>query len=285
MNTAVTQPMPSVYDYVDYRTFLADCLQRRRSDDPDFSYRGFARQAALGAPNAIQRVLAGTVGLRPAKAESIAGALGLGEAETRFFVLLTRWQGARKTATKQKLEAELRRCRSHSHAASHEIAAYESMSNPVAVAIRELLRTAQPPRTERDLARTLYPRATVAEVTRALRPLIAMGVVRKKGREYYATAEAQVAPANVLSSATRSFNQASLEMAKAAMVLPLDERSYGTLTIACTAEQQQAIFAALRHLHETLLTTLAANNSHADRVMHIGTYAIPMSRPQTKDAP
>ena len=276
--------VPSIYAYVDYRKFLADCLDQIRNHDSAFSDRAFARQAGLGAPNAIQRVLSGAVGLRPAKAEAVATALGLDEAERRFFILLTRWQGARKTSSKQKLEADLRRCRAHAEAQSSELAIFEALSNPVSVALRELLRTAQTPRTDRALARMLYPRATSAQVNKALKPLLALGVVHKKGNEYYATSEALIGPSNIVSSATRSFNQKSLDMAKTAMVLPLNERSYGTLTIACTAEQQRAIFQALRHLHETLLATIAADNSEADRVMHVGTYAIPMSRPHPKDA-
>jgi uncharacterized protein (TIGR02147 family) len=48
-----------VFDYRDYRAYLRDVYQSRKSSEYGFSYRAFAKRAGLSAPNYLKLVAEG----------------------------------------------------------------------------------------------------------------------------------------------------------------------------------------------------------------------------------
>lgn len=75
-----------------YARFLNRELQRRRSLDPCYSLRSFARELKL-SPSFLSDVLTGRRGLSPGKAGAIAQILEFTPAATNEFQLMTQWSG------------------------------------------------------------------------------------------------------------------------------------------------------------------------------------------------
>lgn len=70
----------------DYRQVIKSEFARRRSANAAYSLRAFARDTGLTAPH-LSAILSGRRGLSKEKAESIAEALGLSQAESERFLL------------------------------------------------------------------------------------------------------------------------------------------------------------------------------------------------------
>lgn len=79
---------PTVFAYLDYRTFLRDWLDARKRTEPDYSYATFARAGGCSKA-ALANVLGGARAPRPATLDSFARAMGLSPAERNYLGLLT----------------------------------------------------------------------------------------------------------------------------------------------------------------------------------------------------
>jgi uncharacterized protein (TIGR02147 family) len=75
----------SIYDYTDYRRFLADYYAARKKNCPSFSYRNFARRASISSSGLYKEIVDGKRGLSRALIVKFARALKLNRRETNYF--------------------------------------------------------------------------------------------------------------------------------------------------------------------------------------------------------
>jgi uncharacterized protein (TIGR02147 family) len=76
--------------YQDYRRFIGDFYQHKKSLRSGFSFRLFAQRASLKSPNYLQLVIQKKRNLSDAMAPAVAGAMGLTSHEKRYFCALVR---------------------------------------------------------------------------------------------------------------------------------------------------------------------------------------------------
>lgn len=92
MDPSVTRPaaptLPDIMDYVDYRLFLKERLERLAAHDKKFSQRWVAKRAGFKAPQLLSMIVQGHRNLTKDKALDLARALKLSERETDYFVML-----------------------------------------------------------------------------------------------------------------------------------------------------------------------------------------------------
>lgn len=50
----------SIFDYSDYRQYLADCYLNKKASNPSYSHRVFAKQAGLSSPSHLLMIIKGT---------------------------------------------------------------------------------------------------------------------------------------------------------------------------------------------------------------------------------
>lgn len=80
-------PTPSVYAYLDYRTFLRDWIDARRRVEPDYSYARFAKAAGC-SKSAIANVLGGSRHPQPPTLDAFAQGMELRGSERHYLGLL-----------------------------------------------------------------------------------------------------------------------------------------------------------------------------------------------------
>jgi uncharacterized protein (TIGR02147 family) len=78
-------PAPELYEYLDYRAFLADWFAWRKAGNARFSHRLFARRAGQKSPSLLLSVTAGRRNLTRTTAAAFAGAMGLDQERAEFF--------------------------------------------------------------------------------------------------------------------------------------------------------------------------------------------------------
>src|SRR5690606_22286195 len=108
--------------YLDYRAFLDDYCRWRRSNDPGFSQRTFAREAGLPASSSslLPAVIKGRRNLSQNLRVKFAKALGLPERENQYFDLLVQFNQAKGMTEKNFFFLQLSKFRSSRAHVLHE---------------------------------------------------------------------------------------------------------------------------------------------------------------------
>src|SRR3712207_2757731 len=103
------RPNPGIriYDYQDYRLFLADWFQNKKSMNRHFSHRLFARKAGIRSCGYFSEVVNGVRNLTLSKLPLFAKALELDPAETLYLERLAAFNHARTHQAKQALYERL----------------------------------------------------------------------------------------------------------------------------------------------------------------------------------
>lgn len=100
--TLCPRPIPVILEYTNYRSFLKDSYEYKKSLNAGFSYRRFSQLVGLKSPNYLQLVIQGKRNLTVATAERIAKVLKLQPLEVEYFVALVSEDNA--TTDKEKLQ-------------------------------------------------------------------------------------------------------------------------------------------------------------------------------------
>lgn len=91
-----------------YQDFLLEEFRSRRSRNPHYSLRAFARDLGMPASKLSQN-LRGLCGISVAKAEKIAAKLQMRDDEKHLFLALVESQHARSRVARQQAHASLQR--------------------------------------------------------------------------------------------------------------------------------------------------------------------------------
>jgi hypothetical protein len=81
-------PLPSAFDYQDYRLFLSDWVKRKKKGLAGFSGRSFAQRAGIASGTLLGMVIRGQRNLSASTTRGFIKALGLSGPEARYFEML-----------------------------------------------------------------------------------------------------------------------------------------------------------------------------------------------------
>lgn len=95
-------PSPSVFDYLDFRTFLSDWFHYRKAENPRFSHRAVARRLGSTDPSVLSNVMAGRRNLTEDRIPKLVTVLGLADAEGTYFAQLVAFGQATTAEEKQR---------------------------------------------------------------------------------------------------------------------------------------------------------------------------------------
>lgn len=271
---------PDIFAYLDYRAFLAEWFQWRKSENPRFSHRLFARLAGQRSPSLLLSVIDRQRNLTPTTTAAFGQAMKLNDEQQGYFEALVELdQGAtdelrnaawdRVAATRRyraagKIEGEAFRCLSHwYYAAIHELA--------------------KEPDFEADpawIARTLRPRIKLTEARQALEELCSLGLLRADpdtGRLHQADASLVTAH-QVAGLAVHNYHRGMIGLAADAIeAFPAAERHLLGLTVAVPAALLPVLKAELNAIQARLLNLCDSAPGPVDRVYQLNLGLFPLS--------
>src|SRR6185369_7719031 len=93
----------SVFEYLDYRKFLGDYYQFKKSLNRHFSHRLFALKAGINSSGYFSEVLHGRRNLAKAQVQKFCKAMDLGERERAYFELMVDFGHAKSDAARQSI--------------------------------------------------------------------------------------------------------------------------------------------------------------------------------------
>jgi uncharacterized protein (TIGR02147 family) len=246
--------VPHILQYLDYRDFLRDFFAHRKTIDPDFSQRAFAREADLPAScsSLLPAVIRGRRQLSQNLRVKFGKAMRLGERENRYFDLLVQFNQAKGMTEKNFFFSQLAKFRS-SRARIVGETQYRFFSKWYYSAVWNYFGIDQKTRHAAAIAANIHPPITQAQAEEAIRLLLEIGLI-KKTASGYAVAERHIyTEKDVQALAARQHLQELMAMAaKVFPDLPAGQRQYNALMFSISKDGFQAIKDRIRSFQEEL---------------------------------
>ncbi len=269
---------PDVSAYMDFRTFLKDCYEDRKRQNPKFSHRYFCKKAGYGSSSAFADILAGRRSLSSTAALRLSRALELNKDEEEYLLHLVSFNQAGSLELKNLHYAKLL---AMSKIQLNVISAdkYEYFSQWYHAALRELLYFTDFKEDYKSLGRKLNPSVPTAQVKKAIGLLEKLGMIAKDAQGYYRQT------ANLISSDdlgeslhVENFQTATMKLAMESLDRHAkDARDISTLTATLSAESVEKVRAALKTLRKCVLT-LAEQDKNVDRVIQLNIQMFPLTQ-------
>lgn len=238
---------PNVRSYLDANQFLQDMykyLKHHSTKKEKFSYELWAQEMGVKSKSYLRFAILGQRGISAELAQKISDSLKFEGLDREYFTVLVVYTQTRQKEQKNLLGRRLTQLlRSESN--MKEIAPPTSLiSNPLTMAVRNLLSFSDIPRTSEFLQKLLN--CSEESILEILNKLSEEQLVIKKGNEWEALS-ADVKISNQTRAETLFYHKQCLLKAIEAQTLPLEERNYRSIGLALSAEQYQSY---LEHLDQ-----------------------------------
>lgn len=268
--------LPSVFDYLDYRRYLADYFFTRKMIDARFSIRAFASKAGLPLSNSsfFSKVIAGKRNLTLDLQFKIAKAMKLGASEIPYFGLLVRFNQSKDPESKNHLYSELAK---YSRSKARIIAkdGYEYYSKWHHSIIRAFFGIDRKESNAAAIGRKIFPQVPGKDVEEAIRLLLELGLISKTANGY-ALREANIATERENKDFVGKVR--ILEMLRLAQEVfnhvPARDREFSAMTVFISKPGYEAVQEKIRAFREELKTLVAADKDE-DRIYTLGMQFFP----------
>lgn len=204
---------PNIFDYLDYRIYLADYYKYQKSVNPIFSYRWFAQKAGYNSSGYYSNVVNGVHGMSEVYCNKFSIALGLSSLEANFFELLVKYQDSNTKFDKQSYLDQLVLFRS-SRFYRLEKSQYKYYTKWYIVAIHQALNIFSFDGALNDLGQFIHPPIKRGEVSQAIDVLKELELIAKDEEGFWRPIEAlSVGGKEVGVLAIRSFQKQMMQKA------------------------------------------------------------------------
>jgi len=234
--------MPDVFNYTDYRKFLADYYEAKKKESASFSFQNFSHKAGFTSKSFVFNVIHGRKNLSRFSALSMAEAMCLKKNETAYFEALVSFNQAASFKEKDFFFDKLNSIRPSTVQAgsAHRLRQdqYDYYSKWYHAAIRALIDIVPVKKDYAALGRMLCPPVPAKQVKGSVRLLERLGLIaRRPGGTWKVRDAILTTGPEVQSHAVHHFHLATMELAaKALRELPRNERNISGLTLGISKE-------------------------------------------------
>jgi uncharacterized protein (TIGR02147 family) len=272
--------MKPLFDYIDYRLFLAHYYEEHKRQSPHFSYRYFAQKAAISSPSFLKHVIDGKRNLTPAMAERFCVALKFNKKESSFFMHLVGFNQAQTSQQKQEHYVALRALGSGVQEAVLKADQYDYFCSWYIPIIRELVCLHDFKDDYGKLAAFLRPKITRTQAREAVALLQRLALIEPLAAGgYRQTSKALVVEDPFVSMAVRSFMQSMLHHAMNALEgVPREQRHISGVTVGISSMAFSVITNEIE-MFKDRLKRIVTNDMAGERVYQLNISLFPVSEP------
>ncbi len=275
--------MEALFNYTDYRQYLADFYQHSKSVDASFSYRKFLTKAGLKGPNFYKEVVDGKKNLSPASIIKFSKALGLSKREQQYFTNLVLFNQAKTAAKKKKFFAELAEFARRSPVQKIQKSQYEYFSKWYNVTIREYIHANKFKGDCEKLAEIIEPKISARQVRNSVKLLEELGLI-SKGKDgcYYLKDRIISTGPEINSIGAYDYYKAMLDNSKKALdTFKRNERYFRSVSGSFSEDAFQKIKLELDNARKRILDIIEEDEGKK-QVYHVGMQLYPMQRKRNK---
>lgn len=269
--------MKPIFEYLDYRVYLKDSYEERKSESPFYSYRVMAESFGL-FPSNLFRILHGDAHL-PARCQSRAiEVLGLTGRSAEYFLLLIAYSRERSAKARSEIleKAMALRDVSRKTVEERELEYFTNWWTPVVRALLELTAGRANPG---ELGASLLPPVDAKDVQASLELLTELGMIKKASSGRLLPAEVHLtAGGPAKAKAIHAFQKQILALASDSLkrFKPAD-RDVSTLTLSVDDRAFGEIRELIRECRRQIQKTVE-ESKHPNRVMHLAMAFFPAAQ-------
>ena len=270
--------LPDVTTYTDFRKFLRDCYDFKKTSDPKFSHRYFCKKAGYGSSSAFADILKGRRNLSAPATLRLARAFELSKPDEDYLLHLVQFNQADSLDVKNLHYARmLAMARISLDVISPD--KYEYFSKWYHVAVRELIYYTPCNGDFKALGRKLDPSVPAAQIKQSVALLEKLGMISKDADGYYRQTSALLTADSLGKSLHfENFQAETMRLAVESLSRHAPEaRDMSTLTATLSAESLTQAKAAVKALRQCILA-LAEKDQRVDRVMQLNIQLFPLTR-------
>jgi uncharacterized protein (TIGR02147 family) len=269
---------PSVFEYQDFRKFIADAQRAIKATKPFFTYRHIASAVGMKSPGHITWIIQGKRNLSKKKILPFAKVLGLNERETEFSNNLVHFDQA-KTHVEKKLFLDRLVGFIEPKKTIVQPSSYDFYSKWYHSAVRELFAIHKIGDDYKQIASLIQPAITPRQAKQSVKLLCSLGLIKKDNSGHYMQVNQAVSTGDAWRSvAIRQFQIDSFDLAKEALnSIDAKERDVSTLTMSISDERFALIQERIKQFRNELVTLITSDKSPS-RVYQLSMALFPLSR-------
>ncbi|MCU0609616.1 MAG: TIGR02147 family protein [Chitinispirillaceae bacterium] len=269
---------PEIYNYLDYRHYLADLFAALQESNRAVSKRTFARMAGSTSPNYLQLIIDRKLNIKPSGISALAKSLKLAAKERRFFELLAAFDHAATHEDKDRFFRHIVRAKEYLAVHSLDRHQYEMFSHWYIPVIRELITAKGFTGDPAWIGSRIIPAVSPAKVKKAISVLESLGLIREEQGRWAQTNRVVCTPAEVLSLAVTTYHKHVIELSHDAIErFKPAERDIRSVTFGIS----KAGYEEIKKRQETFwkeLLAYADTQTSVDRVYQMNMQLFPVSK-------
>jgi uncharacterized protein (TIGR02147 family) len=272
------QNHPQVRSYLDAYQFLQDVYQHRKSlstAEKKFSYEVWAQQMGLTSKSYLRFAVLGQRGISPELTQKISDNLGFEGLDKEYFSLLVLYTQTRQREQRALLGRRLTKLL-RSESTMTEIRPTGILSDPLTIAVRNLLSFNDIPRTEEFLHKQLE--INPGELAQILEKLRSENLIEKQGAEWVATSE-DIKVSDKDHSETLLYHKNCLLKAIEAQAKSPQERHFRSVGLAMTGEEYQRYLEQLDQFIKTVFADFNGDRFGQKRLYQLNFNLFPWTSP------
>lgn len=276
---------PDIFEYLDYRRFLADYYTAAKKNNRAFSYRYFARKAGYSSPNFLKLVMDGQRNLSQDSVERFAQVLKLNATESRFFANLVAFNQADGEEEKNEAFERVAASRRFRRARKLDRAFYVYLSRWYYPAVREMVGRSDFVEDPAWIAAQLLPPIQPAQAKACLDMLIDLGLVERGPDGRLRRGEASITTGHeVRSLAIGNYHRQMLQRAAESIELvDSAHRDISALTVTIGTHRVSELKERIHHFREVLLD-LCDRDEKPDAVYQMNFQLFPLTQIEGNDS-
>jgi len=275
----------NLFDYLDYRMFLNDFINHKKSSDRKYSFRYYSAKAGFSSTNFLNMAIQGKRNLSNNSILKIAKALRLNKQEQAYFENLVLMNQAADSSEKDFYYQRMLKAKPFSEARRIDQSGYDYFAKWYYPAIRELLDVVSQSSDAKSLAALLTPKISETMAQNAINALLDLGLIVKDvdTGNFTKTDLTLTTDKEVSSIQIANFHKAMMEKAEKSIeqFSPI-ERDISGVMLAIDASKMQEVKDKIDNFRKELIQ-LSNNWDRPNRVMYIQINAFPLSEIITEE--
>ena len=268
----------SIFNYSDYRKFLADYYSEKKKGNPNYSHRVFARSAGLSSPSHLLMIIKGERNLSIKTVQKFSEGLNLNPKEQRFFEFLVLYQQSEDLQSKAKYFSEIMMLKISSkrlHVLERE--KFNFLSKWYVVAIYVLVDLVNFSEDPVWIAKRLRNKITPKEAREALETLEKLSMIKKVNDRYVQSAGAITVSDDTKSVAVYNYHKDMLQLASESLKeCGLHEREMNGATISIPKDKLPEIKEKIRAFRKEINKITSSYHS-PDEIYQLNIQLFPLS--------
>lgn len=270
--------MKSIFEYSDYRSFLADCYREKKAKNPIFSYRFMAQHVGFKSAGHFTKIIQGKANISVSLALRFAEFFKFNKKQTEFFQALLLYNQAKNHLDKRRYFEKMLTFKD-AKIVTVEAARYEFYEKWYYTVVREILAYFPVKENFAELASQIVPPITEKEAKKAIETLERLGFIAKDADGYYRqTDQLLMADRQTLSPAVDNFILNNIDLAREAIDrFPKDERKLSATTLTISKATYDKIINELLEFRRQILT-MAQQDRNPERTYQFNIQVFPVSK-------